>query len=167
MNQYDEIKNAVDVYLAEAGIGFSVTHVGLSTNSDKWQHDSWRVTFNGGRAVSESFDYRTGTGLRAKPSAAVAQHLRNKHGRFAERSAEWIDARKPVKPRAADVLQCLVNDAAAATMTFNAWCNEYGYDNDSRKAESIYRECQAAHDKLRKIFTVQQIAHIGELTQDL
>ena len=42
-------------------------------------------------------------------------------------------------PTAEDVLDCLANDAAGYdnARSFEEWCNEYGYDTDSRRAEQI------------------------------
>ena len=44
-------------------------------------------------------------------------------------------------PELADVLDCLASDAAGFEndQDFEEWANEYGYDTDSRKAETIYR----------------------------
>ena len=40
------------------------------------------------------------------------------------------------EPKTADVLDCLSSDAASIGNTdFEMWCNDLGYDSDSRKAE--------------------------------
>lgn len=46
-------------------------------------------------------------------------------------------------PTAEDVLDCLALDAAGIenARNFEDWCNEYGYDTDSRKAEKIFKVC--------------------------
>jgi hypothetical protein len=55
------------------------------------------------------------------------------------------------EPEAADVLDCLASDSAGYenAQSFEDWCAEYGYDTDSRKAERIYRTCEAQADKLK------------------
>jgi len=41
---------------------------------------------------------------------------------------------------------------------FHDFCSEYGYDEDSRKAERIYIECLPLSKKLQGIFTEEEIA---------
>lgn len=45
------------------------------------------------------------------------------------------------EPTAADVMECLLSDAATLTdiTSFEDWANELGYDTDSRKAERAYK----------------------------
>ena len=53
-------------------------------------------------------------------------------------------------PEASAVLDCLASDAwlADGCRGFEDWCNETGYDSDSRSAEATYRECVATALKL-------------------
>ena len=46
-------------------------------------------------------------------------------------------------PTLAEVLDCLASDAAGVenAKDFEDFANEYGYDTDSRKAESVYDTC--------------------------
>lgn len=56
------------------------------------------------------------------------------------------------EPLLKDVLYCLCLDAQVLNCaTFEEWANEYGYDQDSRKAEGIYRECIAQSLKLSNL----------------
>lgn len=49
---------------------------------------------------------------------------------------------EPIRPELADVLYCVVCDAAAIDYAdFEDWAPEYGYDSDSRSAEATYRTC--------------------------
>ncbi len=52
-------------------------------------------------------------------------------------------------PTAADILNCLADDAHSATDSFDDWCANMGYDTDSRKALETYTECQRIGGKLR------------------
>ena len=45
-------------------------------------------------------------------------------------------------PSADDVVETLVLDSYALDVTLDEWCNEFGYDTDSRSAESTYRACR-------------------------
>lgn len=44
-------------------------------------------------------------------------------------------------PTLADVLNCLALDCSGYenNLAFEGWCDEYGYDHDSRKAEHTYK----------------------------
>lgn len=56
------------------------------------------------------------------------------------------------EPTAEDVLECLLSDSASVENagSFEDWCSEFGYDQDSRKAESVFRACKDQAAKLRK-----------------
>lgn len=54
------------------------------------------------------------------------------------------------EPGAADVLSCLCSDAYAGEQTFEDFCSDMGMDQDSRKAERIWRACKAIAPKLRR-----------------
>ncbi|MHC4429759.1 MAG: hypothetical protein ACYS0D_14330 [Planctomycetota bacterium] len=56
------------------------------------------------------------------------------------------------EPTAADVLSCLVSDAASVEYedSFEAWAESLGYDTDSRKAERTYKACTRIRDRVRR-----------------
>lgn len=58
------------------------------------------------------------------------------------------------EPTAADVLSCIVSDARAGDMTFEEFCEEFGYDSDSRKAEKVYAACKAIEPRVRRFLGV-------------
>jgi hypothetical protein len=72
-------------------------------------------------------------------------------------SARW-DARsgtmggigRVLPPELDSVLYCLVSDAEAENMGHADWCDNFGYEVDSRKGLEIYLECQNIAQKLRK-----------------
>lgn len=55
-------------------------------------------------------------------------------------------------PKANDVMSCLVSDANAGMATFDDFCNEFGYDTDSRKAEQTWQACQRIGKQLSHLF---------------
>jgi len=61
-------------------------------------------------------------------------------------------ARDKFRPDIADVLSSLVSDASGTDQPFTDWCADYGYSDDSRKAEAMYRECQETMFWLRAAF---------------
>jgi hypothetical protein len=55
-------------------------------------------------------------------------------------------------PEAADVLDCLASDAAGFenARSFEEWCDEYGYDTDSRKAHRTFKVIERQAQRLEK-----------------
>lgn len=70
-------------------------------------------------------------------------------------------------PDMEDVLHSLVLDASACRMTFDEWCDEYGYDTDSRKAHAAYTQCADIGLKLvRMVGGADKFATLEELYSD-
>jgi hypothetical protein len=40
-----------------------------------------------------------------------------------------------------DALECIISDALSGVYTFDEFCSEFGYDEDSRRAEKIHKAC--------------------------
>ena len=51
-----------------------------------------------------------------------------------------------------EVLDCMASDAAGIENAngFEDWCNEYGYDADSRKAEKVFKACERQARRLKR-----------------
>lgn len=55
------------------------------------------------------------------------------------------------EPTAYDVLGSLLLDAQSVEWgSFESWCDEMGYDSDSRKAEKMYHDCEKEAVQLEK-----------------
>lgn len=114
---------------AEHGVTLDAVDCGVHTDDSNWQHREWRVTLKlQGRTFTST--YRTGIG----------------HDRKVSYSAKTVG----VKPKPADVLYCLCSDSRAGEMHFHDFCSEFGYDEDSRKAETIWRACVDTYRTLPK-----------------
>ena len=138
-------------------IQFEAKHIGLLVDDNLWQHDKWLVLFNGGEFT---VDYSTGIGLRKPKNHAQAKQEFNRitSRKWKKNKVNLIEVNKkiekesvPVAPKLDDVLYSLVMDAEADTMSFSEWCSCFEYDEDSRKALSIYDACRKNADILRKI----------------
>ncbi len=150
-----EIKNAVETILSREQVKFSVTLVGPMVRDD-WECDAWRFTL-ANKAHTYTGDYFTGTGLRKL----------TKLGKIRNTSAgRGVVPPAPVPPVAADVLYSLLLDSDAAAMSFNDWCSDFGYDNDSIKALTTYQACCKSAEELRKIFKRETLAELRETLQD-
>lgn len=79
-----------------------------------------------------------------------------KFGRRRLTTGYWTGAAITDEPTAADVLGCLmldassVDDGAPYPRLFRDWCDDFGYDTDSRKALAAYEACCKLAPKLRR-----------------
>lgn len=89
-------------------------------DGSNWEYFLWAVTING-----ECFDYRMGLGHCDK-------------------------FKRPTAPKVDQVLESLFSDARAGEISFDDFCADFGYDNDSIKALDTYRACMEVKTRLRK-----------------
>lgn len=157
----------VSALLKQHGISYSAQHVRATTKKDTpdakpWECDQWSIKFALGN-TAESFDYFTGTGHR-KPTLPMPTPPYRK-GTIAYEGWARLSLR-PVAPSAASVLHSILLDSEAAKVSFNEWCSEYGYNNDSIKAEQTYRACQENADRLVRIMPRDVRAEMAKLLED-
>ena len=143
----------------------------------RWQCVNWRVRLECGRVILEA-DYAQGIGClpdTAKQSLSIKQVGRP--GSLAhdaaltfmlENGREYGNTtRKLPPPSLPDVLSSLLLDASAIDYsTFEDWCDEYGDNPDSRKAEATYRQCVETGLKLRLMFGDTRLEELRELFAD-
>lgn len=55
------------------------------------------------------------------------------------------------EPTAADVISSLCIDANCGEMSFEDFCSELGYDEDSRSAEATWKACVKTAPRVRKL----------------
>lgn len=140
-----DTQNSINEVLKTAGVKFDIRYVGETVRDEKWKCDAWRFTVVGGRWLASanhifSSDYYTGLG-----------HRKNN---------------KPTTPHVADVLYSLVLDTDANDMSFDDWADTFGFNADSIKDLTIYKQCCENARHLKKIFSPTTLATIRELLQD-
>lgn len=75
---------------------------------------------------------------------------------------------KAVRPTLADILHSLLLDASAIDeASFEDWASSLGYDIDSRKAESTYRECLKIGLALRAAIGNEKLSAMRDLAQEM
>jgi len=94
--------------------------------SDEWSHYLWSAVING-----KVFEYRTGLGC-IKPKS------------------KFIVTDIPKVPTIDEVLHALFLDASVGEMSFDDFCSDLGYSNDSIKALDTYRACSKNAKLLRE-----------------
>lgn len=177
------IRANISEALKARGIEFSAVFVPFSQSRNKGEARkslNWLVTFKRGTRAYSS-DYMQGIGH-------LPAHIRNMKDKYAQRKAEEVAAEsgrfpkqgfdvhyyitgscpKLPPPDAADVLYCLLSDAAVLDHpNFESWASEYGYEVDSRKAEQTYKACLKSALELRAILTEEDSRALREIVQDL
>lgn len=138
------------------------------------QAGHWRVTITGRDSrFAHSCEYSMGCAHRVwKKGAAASVRLGGSHyiaserrdvqdgkpvqqkyfmGRTLHLVAMVKELSEPMPPTLEMVLDSLALDADGWTNTrdFASWCDDYGYDTDSRKAEAAYKACGETAKGLR------------------
>lgn len=64
------------------------------------------------------------------------------------------------RPNIEDILNALIMDTMNIEQGFKEWCSEYGYSDDSIKADKIYALCLGEKKDLERFFTMEQLAQL-------
>ena len=152
----------VDAILIENKIVYNVRYLGKFL-TDNLECDKWNVTFTAGAGTKQEFEYCTGLGhrqcVKTRPFGWVNYS--------AVQRKTWVKENMlPVTPFAGAVLYCLLSDMSCANDTFVEWCDNMGYDTDSRKALQTYLACQENGAKLRKVFNNNLLKLLKEVLED-
>ena len=141
----NKTEKAVDNYLSAVRVQFSAVYVRKNSAT----HDTfpgafrWSVAFQRvGHVASaqEDFDFYMGSAHVVKGTKAT-----------------------PKAPCACEVIYCLLADSSAASMSFETWADECGYDADSRRALRTYEECLEQAKRLSRIFTAEERKALADL----
>lgn len=138
-----------------------IDYVGETVRDGDWKCDQWRVEISS-KAGYWTTDYFTGTGLRREVKGLRAMHIKT----IKMVGSRWVSA-EPVKPKIADVLYSLFNDARASELNFHDWCAEYGYSDDSIKALNTYKQCLEIGTMLRKHFSPEHRQTIESIISEM
>ncbi len=71
-----------------------------------------------------------------------------------------------IEPDSVGVIYSLIMDADAIDYQFTDWCDNYGYDSDSRKAEAIYKTCLEHAIAIRSALGEAGLSELREAFQD-
>lgn len=148
---------------------FSATHVGLFLNDDLWVHDKWVIVIEG-----QDFEYSTGIGHRVeKYSHKVVKDdfkkIMNKNPQKNKSNLllyiDELKAVSKVKPlNIDDVLYSLILDAQSGAYSFEDFCGEFGYNEDSIKHMEIHKACQKNAKKVKTF--IKDLENASELFQN-
>ena len=80
----------------------------------------------------------------------------------------WGSIQKPIITTDEEnifALYCFLTDSEAASKSFSDFCSEFGYDEDSRRAEKIYKSCEKSLEKFEIIFNCNLCDLLNELQE--
>ena len=163
--------------LNEIAITSDARHVRfVSTEPDgkraEWPHDVWNVTLHNGDKTHTT-EFKSGIGHRKLPAGFPKKDIRQsaRGSEYYEVHLGWLDdvkaaeaaLTKPVAPTTADVLSSLLSNANGADETFEEWCSNFGYSDDSMKMMEIYRACQKTRAALQRFLGGELMDRLGGL----
>lgn len=167
MNEY--IKQATD-FLQKANAEMKIEYVGLAVNKD-WKEKEKRclyeITLTSSRG-SMTFDFWDSIRNTEIKTMTLDAYAKKRYKRpFStltdiekNKAREELTAKKKdAVPSVYDVLACLTKCDPG---TFEDFCSDYGYDEDSRTAERLYFAVQKEYTQLARLFTPDEM---GELTE--
>ena len=165
MNEY--LKQANE-FLAKANATINIEFSGLAVNR-QWKEKEKRcfydvtiTTPNG----SMNFDFWDSIHNTKIQQMTLEQWARKHHLDIyyywdkVQAQRELKAAKEEAKPTAYSVLACLTKYDPG---TFEDFCSDYGYDEDSRTAEQIYFAVCKEYRQLAKIFTPEQMKELQDI----
>lgn len=161
----EEAAAKIAALISANDLQFNFEHVPTTPKDARIQ---WRVTIRR-RTYQQTFSYSAG--IAHLPCYAALKGLKtsiHNEAIIAKELATGRDAKtgRFIMPSAANVLHCLALDGEAINYaTFEEWAREFGYDEDSRKAEASYKECLRAGLFLRAILGESGIEELQTLSR--
>jgi len=137
---------------------------------------TWAITITR-NGQSFQTEYTAGAAHRYYPKRCRIVPLKHRGKRIpynhlsSARTTHEIERNKqsrPSEPELADVLCCIVWDAQSVMFgqTFEEFASDYGYDEDSRRAEKCYNACREAHYALIRLCGNEGLEELQELFID-
>lgn len=152
MDEY--IKQATD-FLQKTYSKMKIEYVGLAVNKE-WKEKEKRclyeitLTSPRGSMTFDFWDSIRNTRIRTMPFDAYN----------VQANKELAAKKKAAVPSVYDVLACLQKCDPG---TFENFCSDYGYDEDSRTAMRVYLAVQNEYTQLTRLFTPEQMEELAEI----
>jgi hypothetical protein len=167
-------------------MGFSLESSPASAGADNMLEYTVRIRHNGNLVIA--IPYRMGIGFvdlkkpllrylysfTANEEAMFYAWKKSPYANFKDKALQLRVAVKlansqKVKPQLANVLHSLMLDGEAFfnAQSFEDWAGEFGYDQDSRKAEATYRECDRIGRILANKLDKETIRKVQNITANI
>lgn len=168
MNEY--IQQATD-FLQKANATMKIEYVGLAVNKE-WKEKEKRclyeitLTSPLGSMYFDFWDSIRNTEIKVMTLKTYAEKKYQisfddlTYTETMQAKKELAAKKKAAIPSAYDVLACLTKYDPG---TFEDFCYEFGYDEDSRTAERIYFAVQKEYTQVSRLFTSEQMEELAEI----
>lgn len=168
MNEY--VKQATE-FLQKAHAEMKIEYVGLAINKE-WKEKEKRclyeitLTSPRGSMTFNFWDSIRNTEIKTMTLEAYAEKRHRvafsslAQAKKMQANKELAAKKKAAVPSVYDVLACLTKCDPG---TFENFCSDFGYDEDSRAAERIYFAVQKEYTQLTKLFTPEQMEELAEI----
>ena len=119
----------------------------VKVKSEDWNETANKFIFT---IKGKIFEYYTGIAHRQGVGFDKKEYERLKHANINDHGLKClVKSSRATLPCIEDLFYSLVMDSSAAETTFSDWCDEFGYETDSRKALQTYEACQENAVKMR------------------
>lgn len=168
MTDYSQMAND---FLSKANAKIDITFIGRAINSD-WSENILRnlydvtITTRRGSMTVKFWDSLHNTQITQMSVEDYAKkYFRTQYGCLAlcertQASKKLKAMKNEAKPTAYDVLACLAKHDCGS---FDNFCLEYGYSNDSIRALRTYLAYSKEYEALCRIFNAEQIEALREI----
>lgn len=144
-NSIDKYEQQANDFLEKTGTSFKVKFLysGPYFEDDKDYRDIYSITL---RRKDKVYNFKFGQSIAKSKSGIKRRRIE------LDNKGKWISAMrlKHQAPTAYDVLACVTKYDPG---TFANFCDEYGFDTDSRKAEKTYFAVQDEWVNINKLFS--------------
>lgn len=140
----------------------------------KWldgdQHKFKLCLINSSNGQKMGFDYSGGSmaflpdKFPAEMRTALIKPVRTLHDEQ-QKGMALQEAHRLAKPDLAGVLYSLISDSQAGSETFKSFCDEFGYDSDSRSAFATWEKCVEIAGDFKRV-SGDLLPELEELLQD-
>ena len=168
MNEYTKQAN---IFLKKANATIKIDFVGLAVNTD-WKEQKKRnlyeITLTTPRG-SMVFDFWDSIHNTETKRMTIAEYVEKRYKTrfdslsYSEKSTakkELAAKKAEATPSAYEILACITKYDPG---TFEDFCCEFGYNEDSRTAERIYFATQKEYTQLARLFTAEQMEELQEI----
>ncbi len=168
MSEY--IKQATE-FLQKANAEMKINFVGLAINKE-WKENEKRCLYEitlaspRGSMVFDFWDSIRNAEIKEMTLEAYAEKRYRvpfsdlTQAEKMQANRELAAKKKAAVPSVYDVLACLTKCDPG---TFEDFCSEYGYDEDSRTAERVYFAVQKEYAQLARLFTSEQMEELADI----
>lgn len=137
--------------LVEQGYVFQATLLKDEYDGIQGSHTHWITLYHNNQKIN--FEYTAGCGHRHFPGHPLKEPKSNVFAPLTVADVEDNKKTVPNTPTLEDAMFALLMDCSTGrnSESFDEFCDNYGYDSDSRSAFKIYEACLDQYSKARKL----------------